>query len=521
MSGRIHTKNRPLTAYCLLLTVTHIRVRHGVFETAELGREVSKRDYEAQVPEVRLGLLRAQDQLKDAGFPVILLIGGVDGAGKGETVNLLHEWMDARYLQTHAFGDPSDEERERPPFWRFWRALPPKGRIGIFFGSWYTDPIVRRVYGETKTPALDAALIRINAFEKELVDDGALVIKLWFHLGKRAQKKRLESLEKNPKTRWRVTETDWKHFKLYDRFRRISERALRATSMGEAPWLVIEGADHRYRSLTVGQYLLDLISRRLEDGKRRTASAPGQGHARHLKDPVTILDTLDLSHSLSEDDYSRQLEKYQGRLNGLYRKGKRTGISSILVFEGWDAGGKGGAIRRITAALDARDYQVIPVAAPTDEERAHHYLWRFWRYLPRAGRVTIFDRSWYGRVLVERVEGYATVPEWTRSYGEINGFEEQLHEHGVIVLKYWLHIDKQEQLRRFKERKHVSFKTFKITEEDFRNRAKWNTYELAANEMVERTSTEFAPWVLVEANDKRYARIKVLKTLCERLEAVL
>ncbi len=491
-----------------------------MFETAELGHKTPKKQYEAEEPELRLALLRAQDRLKDADFPVIILIGGVDGAGKGETVNLLHEWMDARYLETHAFGPPSDEERERPPFWRFWRALPRDGRIGIFFGSWYTDPIVRRVYGDTKNADLDAALVRINAFEKSLADDGALIVKLWFHLSKRAQKKRLTALEEDPRTRWRVTDTDWKHFKLYDKFRRVSERALRETSRGEAPWVVVEGADHRYRSLTVGRCLLDAVTRRLDDGARAPGRAPAPPAAR-ITDPLTILDTLDLTRALEPAEYDKALEHYQGRLNALYRKAKKRHTSSILVFEGWDAAGKGGAIRRITPALDARDYQVIPIAAPTDEEKAHHYLWRFWRHLPRAGRVTIFDRSWYGRVLVERVEGFATAPEWMRAYSEITEFEEELHEHGVVLLKYWLHLSKAEQLRRFKEREQTGFKRYKITDEDFRNRAKWNAYELAANEMVERTSTAYAPWVLVEANDKRWARIKVLKAFCERLAAAL
>jgi polyphosphate:AMP phosphotransferase len=491
-----------------------------VFETAELNQKIPKAEYEARVPELRLGLLRAQEQLKEAGFPVILVIGGVDGAGKGETVNVLHEWMDSRYLQTHAFDEPSDEEVERPAFWRFWRALPPCGRIGIFFGSWYTDPIVNRVHRKSGKADLDAALARINGFEKALVDDGALIVKLWFHLSKKAQQERLESLEKNRATRWRVTKTDWENFKLYDRFRQVSERALRETSTGEAPWRIIEGRDHRFRSLTAGEYLLDLMTKHLENGSRSANLAP-RPEPEAGTDPVTVLDSLDLSLKLSEEDYERQLERLQGRLNLLVRKGKKKCHSTIVAFEGWDAGGKGGAIRRITGALDARDYVVIPVAAPTDEEKAHHYLWRFWRYLPRAGRVTLFDRSWYGRVLVERVEGFASEPEWRRAYTEINEFEEQLHEHGTMVLKFWLHIDQEEQLRRFKEREETSFKKFKITEEDFRNRKKWPAYEQAANEMVERTSTEFAPWVLVEANDKRYARIKVLRTVCEKLEAAL
>jgi AMP-polyphosphate phosphotransferase len=489
-----------------------------MFETAELGRKVSKKDYEAREPELRLQLLDVQEDLKAAPFPVIILIGGVDGAGKGETINLLHEWMDARYLETHAFGTPSDEERERPESWRFWRVLPPKGRIGIFFGSWYTRPIIDRVYGETRNGDLDAALIRINAFEKELVDDGALIIKFWFHLSKEVQRARLHSLEKNPKTRWRVTKLDWKHFKLYDKFRRISERALRATSTSEAPWILIEGEDERYRSLTVGDHILELISRRLAESRQRAAASATPPPQSETKDPYTLLDKLDLSLRLTDAKYKRQLEKYQGRLNLLYREAKAKGSSALLVFEGWDAAGKGGIIRRVTGAMDARDYQVIPIAAPTDEERSHHYLWRFWRHLPRAGRVTIFDRSWYGRVLVERVEGFATEAEWKRAYAEIINFEQQLHDHGVLLLKFWVHIDADEQLRRFKARQEIPYKHYKITDEDYRNREKRNDYELAANEMLDRTGTEFAPWHLIEANDKHFARIKVLRIFCDRLE---
>lgn len=490
-----------------------------MFESAEIGHKISKAEYEAQESTLRIQLLEVQEELKNASFPVIILIGGVDGAGKGETVNLLHEWIDPRHLETHAFGAASDEERERPEAWRFWRVLPPKGKIGILFGSWYTHPIIDRVYGKTKIADLDVALMRINSFEKELVDDGALIIKFWFHLSKQAQSDRLKALMKNPETRWRVTDVDWQHFKLYDKFRRTSEHAIRTTSTGEAPWIVVEGSDKRYRSITVGKHILNLVSKRLAaDNSQDIKISPPPAL---IENPYTILDTLDLEQSLNEEEYKRLLEKYQGRLNLLFRQAKSVGKSIILVFEGWDAAGKGGIIRRITSALDARDYQVIPIAAPTDEERSHHYLWRFWRHLPRAGRVTIFDRSWYGRVLVERVEGFASEAEWMRAYNEIVNFEQQLQEHGTLVLKFWVHIDPDEQLRRFQLRQETPYKHYKITDEDFRNRSKWNDYELAANEMIERTSTEFASWYMVEANDKKFARIKVVKTLCDRLKKSL
>ena len=235
----------------------------------------------------------------------------------------------------------------------------------------------------------------------------------------------------------------------------------------------------------------------------------------------TVLSRLDMSHRVDRSAFRRALEEHQGRLNVLHRKAREQGISVILVFEGWDAAGKGGAIRRVTAALDAASYQIVPIAAPTDEERSHHYLWRFWRHLPRAGTLTIFDRSWYGRVLVERVEGFASPAQWLRAYSEINQFEEQLVDHGIVVVKYWLHITPDEQLRRFRERRRLSFKQWKLTDDDWRNRRKWNDYHAAINEMFARTSTRTAPWTLVEANDKYYARLKVMKVLSDRLKRAL
>ena len=489
-----------------------------MFEVAELGRQVSKEEYEHREPEMRTALLKMQAELQAADFPVLLVFAGVEGAGKSETVNLMHEWMDPRYLQTHAFGPKSDEESERPEFWRYWRRMPPNGRIGIFFGSWYTTPIVKRVDGKISAGAFDSALIRINTFEKQLVDDGALIIKLWFHLSKKAQKARLKELESNPRTSWRVTKYDWELYKEYDEYLSVSEHALRGTDTGGAPWQIVEGTDTRYRYLETGKIILERVNAQLEARTSQAAPRKPAPKSRSERDPVTILDQVDLSARIEKKQYNDELERLQGRLNKLARKANNKKISSILVFEGWDAAGKGGAIRRMTAAMDARDYSVIPIAAPTQEERAQHYLWRFWRHLPRAGRVTIFDRSWYGRVLVERVEGFARDDEWRRAYTEINEFEQEMLDHGMVLCKFWLHISPEEQLRRFKEREQISFKQYKITEEDYRNRDKRFDYEVAANEMFERTSTQEAPWTLVSAEDKRFARIKVLKTLCEALE---
>jgi len=492
-----------------------------MFESAELTHKISKAVYHREEPKLREALLQAQYNLHENGrFPVLILIAGVEGAGKGETVNLLNEWMDPRHIYAYAFPEPSDEERERPAMWRFWRALPPKGKIGVFFGAWHTVPIVGRVQGVLSEGEFSQHIGEILRFEKMLCDEGVLLLKFWFHLSKPQQKQRLKALEKDPKTRWRVTDNEWKYFKLYNKFVNVCEPFLRKTSTGEAPWIVVAGAEPRYRALTVGRYLLAAMRERLDEKpvKRLPDKSPPLLPA---ADNLNVLRALMLDQPLTKGEYEKQLEKWQGRLNVLSRHPRFKHISVVMVFEGNDAAGKGGAIRRVTGALDARSYHSVPVAAPTEEERAQPYLWRFWRQIPRHGRFTIFDRSWYGRVLVERVEGFCSENDWMRAYTEINDFEQQLTRQNIAVVKFWLAISKQEQLKRFKEREKIAFKQFKITEEDWRNRKRWDAYEQAVCDMVDRTSTLIAPWTLVEANNKYHARIKVIKTLCQATEAAL
>jgi polyphosphate kinase 2 (PPK2 family) len=532
-----------------------------MFRTAELGRKVSKDEFERLATPLRTELLELQQLLLQADFPVIVLFSGVDGGGKGESINLINEWMDPRWIRTRAYGPSSDEERERPEFWRYWRDLPPKGQVGLFLSSWYSRPFMDRAYNKIDQPAFDTALERVSAFEKTLADDGALILKFWMHLGKDAQRKRLKTLEKDPLLSWRVTQTDWDHWRDYDSFIGAAERLIQRTSVAHAQWQVIEGEDHRYRSVTVLKTLRDAIRNQLaersalkavaslsKDDKsasvqiKVTPPAPASTKTAKAKaseelasslstnddvDAVlgemhqglpSILHTLEMDLDLSKKHYEKELAFEQARLNELSRKAKAKGVSTVLMFEGWDAAGKGGAIRRLTKSLDARDYQVIPVAAPTDEEKAQHYLWRFWRHMSRAGRFTIFDRSWYGRVLVERVEGFASRNEWRRAFSEIRDFEAQLVDHGIVLSKFWVHITKEEQLSRFKEREEIPYKRWKLTAEDWRNRDKWDEYEAAVNEMVERTSTSVAPWTLVEGNSKKFARVKILRTVCDDLE---
>ena len=491
-----------------------------MFESAELDHKLDKETYRKAVPELRAALLDAQYELKEKNhMPVIVLVSGQDGAGKGETINILYEWMDPRFISTLAFSAPTDEEKERPFMWRYWRALPPKGRIGIFAGSWYSGPIHDRVDGIMTKAALDQRIDEINRFETMLVNEGALVLKFWFHLTKDGQKQRLKALEKNPRTAWRVTKWNWDRLKTYDKLQDVVGHVLRMTNTPWSPWIIIEGTDDRYRSLTTGKILLEAIKQHLAGTDRQVT--PFTPPVRLNIDGRDLLSELDMTHKLAKKEFENQLARWQGKLSELVRDPRFKKRSLICVFEGSDAAGKGGSVRRITTALDARDYQIVPIAAPTEEERAQPYMWRFWRHIPKIGRVTIFDRSWYGRVLVERVEGFCAEADWQRAYSEINDFEHELTQAGAVIVKFWLQISREEQLKRFKEREKIEFKRFKITDEDWRNREKWDAYHLAICDMVDRTSTGLAPWTIVESNDKNYARAKVLRTVCQTLEAAL
>ncbi len=486
-----------------------------MFENAELGLAMDKTLFSKKAPAVRYQLLELQRRLRESQFPVIIVIAGDEGAGKGETANLLTEWFDARGVSTEAFWRPTDEETLRPKHWKFWRALPPKGKIGIFIGAWYGEPINGRVYRKNSKDGFHAELERINDFERLLSDSGALVLKYWFHLSRKAQKRRLEKLEKDPQTRWRVSPQDWKHYAKHDRFSRIASEALTATDTPAAPWHVIEAENDTYRNYTVASQVMAALKGRLD-----AAPLPGVKHSPDRPRPAadSVITRLDLAQKLSHSDYSKQMAKLEYRLAGLSRALADSKKSLILAFEGNDAAGKGGTIRRVARIMDSRLYRIIPVSAPTDEEKSHPYLWRFWRHVPMRGRVAVFDRTWYGRVLVERIEGFCSPEEWQRAYAEINSFESQLADSGAIMLKFWLAISREEQLRRFREREKTPWKRYKITDEDWRNRDKWGAYEAAACDMFEKTSTQAAPWHIIESNDKFFGRVKTLRAVVEALE---
>ncbi len=490
-----------------------------MFRAVELGQRVKRSAFEEQAPVLREQLIQAQNRLRRSKSPVLIVMAGDDLRGCNEAINTLYEWMDPKFLETNAFTSPTEEEQERPRFWRYWRVLPPKGRIGIFTTAWTHHAIVRRLEDSIDDVQFERAIARIRHFERTLAADGALILKFWLHLPASEFKKRLADAKKDPSKEWRLGSVDWGIHEDHGKSLPIIERVLRLTSTAEAPWHLVESGDARYRHLTIGQTLLNALTRRLEE-PAESAQRPVNVEPLLVAglERATILDTIDLSQSLDKDTYDKRLGKLQAKLYKLCRGAHEKGLSTAMVFEGWDAGGKGGIIRRMIKPMDARHYRVIPISAPTEEELRYHYLWRFWRHLPRAGHMVMFDRSWYGRVLVERVEQFATEAEWMRAYAEINGFEEMLHDHGILLLKFWMHIDQDEQLRRFRERENTPFKRYKMSDEDWRNRERWNDYELAANDMIQRTSTQYAPWHLIAGNNKRYARIRVLKTVCQALE---
>jgi polyphosphate:AMP phosphotransferase len=453
--------------------------------------------------------------------------------------------MDPRWIAATAFDVPSDEERERPPFWRYWRTLPSAGGIGLYPGGWYSDPIDALSTGRIGRAAFDDQLLRIKTFEQALAEEGALILKFWLHLSKREQNRQLRAAGKDPLVGLRASDSSWTAPADYDAYLKAAGHAIRATMSGKAPWFIVEGGNDNFRRASVLGTLTEHLSRHLDQradalrarakvlAKDRKRAEKARRKARKKRDkngtkdrPLRaparrVLDALNMKRSLSVPDYAAAFHRQQIRLHEAQRRARAAGMSTVVVFEGWDAAGKGGALRRLTFALNARDYRIVPIAALNDEERAHHYLWRFWRHVGRAGRMTIFDRSWYGRVLVERVECLIPEESWMRAYAEINDFESQLAEHDTIVIKIWLHLTKYEHLKRFKQRSKLAHKQWKLTDEDWRNREKWDDYVEAVNDMVSRTSTTAAPWTLVAANEKRYCRVKVLRTVADAMERAL
>lgn len=481
--------------------------------------EMKKAEYQSAITELEKKMGELQRKVVDLKVPVIIVFEGWGASGKGTLINKLMMAFDPRGYNVYPIKEPVEEEQMRPFLWRFWTKTPEKGRIAIFDRSWYRRLSVERVDGNAAKKDWKRAYHEIRAYEKQLVDDGCLIVKFFLHISKKEQKKRFRRLLANPSTEWRVTKDDLRHHRQYGKYFKVFGEMIGETDSDYAPWVLVDSTDHRSANLRIFMEITEKLGKRLSVPQSVAVSRPVSVKA----SPVlkSILGKSDLSLSLSREEYLDKLKKYQEKIRNLEYEVYKKRIPVIILYEGWDAAGKGGNIRRLSQSLDPRGYEVVPVAAPSDVEKRHHYLWRFWNRIPKAGHIAIFDRTWYGRVLVERVEGFCTRPEWNRAYDEINEMERQFTDFGAVLVKFWLNIDKAEQLKRFNERRENVWKQWKITEEDWRNREKWDLYLGAVDEMLLKTSTQNSPWTVVESNCKLYARIKTLKTVIDSVERAL
>ncbi len=460
-------------------------------------------------------LERQQVKIKEHRLPVIVLIEGWRAAGKGSAISSIIRSVDPRFYKVASMSVASDEEECRPFLYRYFKRIPEAGKF-VFLDNGWADEVCRlKVQGKLDKEQYADRVDSIKRFERQLTDNGYLVLKFFFHISCKEQKKRLKAIEDNRDTGWMVEKQDWRQNEHYDKYAEVYDKYLQDTNVAGAPWYIIDAEDKKWTQLQVLEVLCNAIEIALQNGS--PAMPLLQNMFPLIKMPK--LAQVPLDKIIEEDAYKRELKNLQHQLNGLHYRLYRKKIPVIIVYEGWDAAGKGGNIKRITGALDPRGFEVHPIASPEPHEKARHYLWRFWTKLPKAGHIAIFDRSWYGRVLVERLEGFCTTNDWRRAYNEINEFEKELDRWGAVIIKFWVQIDKDTQLERFTERQNTLEKQWKITEEDWRNREKWDDYEEAVNEMLQKTGTTYAPWHILESVDKKYARIQALKIVIEAIEA--
>lgn len=500
-----------------------------MLEQIDLTKRMSKKEYQPLIENLNTKLSSLQRECKKLNIPVVILFEGLGASGKGTLINRLISPLDPRGFQVYATGREGEEEQMRPFLWRFWRNLPAKGKIAIFDRGWYRRVLVDRFDRRTSPEQLEYAYDEINVFEKQITADGTVLIKFFLYISQKEQKKRFNKLLADKEAAWRVTKDDIRRNKKYKKYLVMNEEMLEKTDVDYAPWHIIEAMNKRFATIkiltAVVKQLEDALEQKQKEASKQAALATVSGDKEAPASETDLqsssLDKADLSLALGKDEYKTRLSNLQNKIADLHNQLYLRRIPVIIAFEGWDAGGKGGAIKRLTQKMDPRGYAVHPTASPNDIEKAHHYLWRFWNTFPKAGHVSIYDRSWYGRVMVERIEGFCTVDEWKRAYQEMNDMEKQCANSGAVILKFWMHIDKDEQERRFNERMENPEKQWKITDEDWRNRSKWDLYKEAVDEMLVRTSTLYAPWIIVEGNSKYYARIKVLETVVNALEAKL
>ena len=479
-------------------------------------REKKKTDdaaLKSEIKSLRERLLAQQQEIREKKLPIIVLVEGWSAAGKGSLINELISEIDPRFYNVISPIITPEAESRYPFLYTYAKAIPENGKIMFYDSGWMEDVVRKLLRREITKEQYKERVRSVNEFERQLRDGGYLVLKLFVDIDRKEQRKRMEALKNNYETEWRVTNDDlWQH-REYDAFRDAYDRFMEKTGK-LVPWHTLDGGNKRAAARDALKLLVTQVDAALAAG--RYVGDPFKEEF-PLKEMPKLAD-VDLSPCLTEEDYKKELKKLQKRLGELHNRIYRKKIPVILCYEGWDAAGKGGNIRRIARPLDPRGFDVMPIASPEPHELNRQYLWRFWTRLPRSGHVCIFDRTWYGRVMVERLEGFCTEKDWKRAYNEINEFERQLTDWGAVVLKFWIHIDQDTQLARFNDRQNTPEKQWKLTEEDWRNREKWPQYEEAIDEMLQKTSTVNAPWFIIESNDKKYARIKTLRIVVDALE---
>ena len=474
-------------------------------------------NYKELVSQLRQELSGLQLKIRDKKLPVIVVFEGWSASGKGSLIAEMIKYLDPRFFKVHSFLPATPSEMRYPLLNRFWKDIPEYGKMLIMDRSWYQELAIARMEEDISSKEYNGRVKAVNTFERQLSDDGYLIIKLFLHISKEEQAQRFEKLCDNDDTSWRVTKLDKKRHKHYDEYFDAFDDMTEKTNTAYAPWNIIDATDKTFAKYQMFSIITESITKALEEKRQPN---PINEVFPLLTMPALADISLD-DKVLSPDEYAEQLKKCQKELSKLHNRLYRAKIPMIIAFEGWDAAGKGGNIKRLAYPLDPRGFDVYPIASPEAHELARHYLWRFWNKLPKKGHVAVFDRSWYGRVMVERIEGYCTENDWQRAYNEINEFERELTNWGAVVMKFWLHIDSDTQLQRFEARQNTPSKQWKITDEDWRNREKWAAYETSVNEMLQKTSTPDAPWHIIESNDKYYARIKTLRIVKEALEKAL
>ncbi len=462
-------------------------------------------------------LFGQQMLLKEHKIPVLVLVEGWGTAGKGSLIGQMIQNIDPRFFKVASMDQPTEEEKRKPFLCRHFARIPEAGKFMFLDSGWMDEVTEIKVHGKMDQKTYEQRIDSIRRFERQLTDNGYLVIKFFCHISEKEQKKRIEALVGDIDTRWRVGENDKWQNKHYEKCLEVFDRYLEDTNTPSAPWYVIDAKSKKWAELQALEILTQGIEIALQN---QSLAVPLLQNVFPLV-KMPKLSEIALDPAVEEKEYKEELDKLQSQLKELHNRLYRKKVPVVILYEGWDAAGKGGNIKRITEALDPRGFEVHPIASPEPYEKARHYLWRFWTKLPKTGHIAIFDRSWYGRVMVERLEGFCSENDWKRAYNEMNEFEKELHDWGAVIIKFWVQIDKDTQLERFTMRQNTPEKQWKITDEDWRNREKWDAYETAVNEMIQKTSTSYAPWHILESVDKKYARLKALKIVIRELEKAL